>query len=52
MPFLYTDRLKRVGTQDLNGWQRHCIDNLFIERLWRSLKCECVYLNTLVIRAW
>ena len=23
-----------------------CIDNVFIERLWRSLKYECVYLRT------
>lgn len=22
-----------------------CIDNIFIERLWRSLKYECVYLH-------
>ena len=22
-----------------------CIDNVFIERLWRSLKYECVYLH-------
>jgi putative transposase len=22
-----------------------CIDNVFIERLWRSLKSECVYLH-------
>ena len=21
------------------------MDNVFIERLWRSLKCECVYLH-------
>ncbi|NKJ00426.1 hypothetical protein FHW92_002485 [Novosphingobium sp. SG707] len=23
------------------GW----MDNVFIERLWRSVKCECVYLH-------
>jgi putative transposase len=22
-----------------------CIDNIFIERLWRSLKYECIYLH-------
>lgn len=22
-----------------------CLDNIFIERLWRSLKYECVYLH-------
>ncbi|SEJ96226.1 putative transposase [Cribrihabitans marinus] len=21
------------------------LDNIFVERLWRSLKCECVYLH-------
>ena len=25
----------------------HCIDNIFIERLWRSLKYEAVYLHEL-----
>ena len=25
-----------------------CLDNVFIERLWRSLKCEAVYLHELV----
>lgn len=37
-----------------------CMDNIFIERLWRSLKQEAVYLEDLtdgfkahrVIRAW
>jgi putative transposase len=23
-----------------------CLDNIFIERLWRSLKYECAYLNS------
>lgn len=22
-----------------------CIDNVFVDRLWRSLRCECVYLQ-------
>lgn len=26
------------------GGRGRWIDNVFIERLWRSLKCECVYL--------
>lgn len=25
--------------------KRRCIDNVFIERLWRSLKYECVHLH-------
>lgn len=29
----------------MNGKGR-CIYNVFIERLWRSLKYECVYLRT------
>ena len=34
-----------VFTQHLDGRQGRCIDNVFIERLWRSLKYECVYLH-------
>jgi putative transposase len=30
--------------QRINGKARY-IDNIFIERLWRSLKYECVYLH-------
>ena len=31
----------------LDGWARgQFLDNIFIERLWRSLKYECVYLHT------
>lgn len=26
-------------------WQGRCLDNIFIKRLWRSLKYECVYLH-------
>jgi len=28
----------------MDGWGR-CLDNIFIERLWRSLKYEAVYLH-------
>ena len=56
--FAWTDRLKRIGTrispshackhalpgQWMDGKGR-CLDNIFIERLWRSLKYECVYLH-------
>ena len=41
----WTDRLEAEGiaiSMDAQGAWR---DNVFIERLWRSLKYECVYLN-------
>ncbi|XQZ51980.1 hypothetical protein E2979_01325 (plasmid) [Paracoccus yeei] len=41
----WTDRLKRVGTRISMDGKGRCIDNVFIERLWRSLKYECVYLH-------
>lgn len=43
--FVWTDRLKWVGTRismEGRGWW---FDNIFIERLWRLLKYECVYLH-------
>lgn len=41
------DRLKRAKTRiPIDGKARY-LDNIFIERLWRSPKYECVYL-----RAW
>ena len=43
--FAWTDRLKRVGTLISMDGKGRCIDNVFIERLWRSLKYECVYLH-------
>jgi putative transposase len=42
---VWTDRLKRVGTRISMDGKGRCIDNIFIERLWRSLKYECVYLH-------
>ena len=56
----FTDLLKAAGVEismDGRGW---CMDNIFIERLWRSLKYEAVYLHELsdgfaaerVIRGW
>lgn len=35
---------RRQG-EDLHGWPRSLDHNRMIERLWRSLKYECVYLN-------
>lgn len=40
-----TDRLKRAKTKiSMDGKARY-LENIFIERLWRSLKYECVYLH-------
>ena len=41
----WTDRLRRVGTRISMDGKGRCLDNIFIERLWRSLKYECVYLH-------
>jgi len=43
--FVRTDRLKRVGTRISMDGKGRCLDNIFIEQLWRSLKYECVYLH-------
>ncbi|MGO4855663.1 IS3 family transposase [Phaeovulum sp. W22_SRMD_FR3] len=43
--FAWTDQLKRSGTQISMDGKGRCLDNIFIERLWRSLKYECVYLH-------
>jgi putative transposase len=43
--FAWTDRLKRIGAKISMDGKGRCIDNIFIERLWRSLKYECVYLH-------
>jgi putative transposase len=41
----WTQRLKDAGVRiSMDGPGRY-LDNIFIERLWRSLKCECVYLH-------
>jgi putative transposase len=43
--FDWTDRLKRAKTKiSMDGKARY-LDNILIERLWRSLKYECVYLQ-------
>ncbi len=43
--FVWTDRLKRVGTRISMDGKGRFLDNIFVERLWRSLKYECVYLH-------
>ncbi len=40
--FAWTERMKHAGTRISMDDKGHCIDNIFIERLWRSLKYECV----------
>jgi putative transposase len=41
----WTDRMKLVGTRISMDGKGRCVDNIFIMRLWRSLKYECVYLH-------
>jgi len=43
--FAWSDRLKRIGTRISMDGKGRCLDNIFIERLWRSLTYECVYLD-------
>ncbi len=43
----WTGRLRRSGIRISMDGKGRFLDNIFIERLWRSLKYECVYL-----RAW
>ena len=43
--FAWTDRLRQVGTRISLDGKRRCLDNIFIERLCRSFKYECVYLQ-------
>ncbi|MBM2217510.1 IS3 family transposase, partial [Sulfitobacter pseudonitzschiae] len=43
--FAWTDRLRRSGIRiSMDGKGRN-LDNIFFERLWRTLKYECVYLH-------
>ena len=43
--FAWTDRLRRAGVRISMDGKGRFLDNIFIERLWRSLKYECVYLH-------
>jgi putative transposase len=43
--FVWIELLKRAGTRILMDGKGRCIDNVLIERLWRSLKYECVDLH-------
>ena len=41
----FTDVLKETGIRISMDGKGRWMDNVFIERLWRSLKYECVYLS-------
>ncbi len=41
----FTDVLRDAGVRISMDGRGRWMDNVFIERLWRSLKYECVYLN-------
>jgi putative transposase len=43
--FVWTDRLRRSGVRISMDGKGRFLDNIFIERLWRTLKYECVYLH-------
>ena len=42
---LFTDALKAAGVKISMDGRGRWMDNVFIERLWRSLKYECVYIH-------
>ena len=43
--FVWTERLRRSGVRISMDGKGRFLDNIFVERLWRSLKYECVYLH-------
>jgi hypothetical protein len=43
--FAWTDRLRAAGIRISMDGKGRCLDNIFMERLWRTLKYECVYLH-------
>ena len=45
--FAFTGRLQAVGVRISMDGRGRCMDNIFIERLWRSMKYEAVYLHDL-----
>jgi putative transposase len=42
---MFTEALKQAGVKISMDGKGRWMDNVFIERLWRSLKYECVYLH-------
>ena len=43
--FAWADRLRRSGVRISMDGKGRFLDNIFVERFWRSLKYECVYLH-------
>lgn len=43
--FAWTDQLRRSGIRISMDGKGRFLDNIFVERLWRSMKYECVYLH-------
>ena len=43
--FAFTGRLQASGIRISMDGRGRCMDNIFIERLWRSLKYEAIYLH-------
>ena len=41
----FTQKLKAAGIRISMDGKGRWLDNVFVERLWRSLKYECVYLH-------
>ena len=41
----FTGRLERAGVKVSMDGKGRCLDNVFVERLWRSVKYEDVYLR-------
>lgn len=39
----FTDRLKTADVAISMDWRGRVIDNILVERLWRSLKYQCIY---------
>ena len=58
--FVWTDRLRRSGVGISMDGKGRFLDNIFVERLWRSLKQEAIYLEEIsdgfqarrVIKKW
>lgn len=43
--FAWTNRLRNANVRISMDGKGRFLDNIFVERLWRSLKYECVYLH-------
>jgi len=44
-PFAWPDRLRRSDARISMDGKGRFLENMFVERLWRPLKYECVYLH-------